>query len=229
MQLEGSFRHELKYRISEADYMAIRSRAVHIMKRDPHVGESGQYLIRSVYFDNYNDKALREKIDGVQKREKFRIRWYNDDLSFIKLEKKFKYNSLCKKDSAVLTENEFRALLSGDKSWMMNRAEPCVRELYLKMNLQQLKPRVLVSYIREPYIFKAGNVRLTFDSKIRSSLFGGNFIENMHDIEVTEPSGGMILELKYDEFLPDIIACLVQSESLRLQAFSKYGQSRIFG
>lgn len=229
MQLEGSFRHELKYRISEADYMAIRSRAVHIMKRDPHVGESGQYLIRSVYFDNYNDKALREKIDGVQKREKFRIRWYNDDLSFIKLEKKFKYNSLCKKDSAVLTENEFRALLSGDKSWMMNRTEPCVRELYLKMNLQQLKPRVLVSYIREPYIFKAGNVRLTFDSKIRSNLFGDNFIENMHDIEVTEPSGGMILELKYDEFLPDIIACLVQSESLRLQAFSKYGQSRIFG
>lgn len=229
MHVEGSFRHELKYRISEADYMGIRNRAIYIMKRDAHVDESGQYLIRSVYLDNYNDKALREKIDGVQKREKFRIRWYNDDLSFIKLEKKFKYNNLCKKDSAVLNENEFRALLSGDKSWMMSRSESCVRELYLKMNLQQLKPRVLVSYIREPYIFKAGNVRLTFDSNIRSSMFSGNFIEDMHDIGVTEASDGMILELKYDEFLPDIIACLVQSESLRLQAFSKYGQSRIFG
>lgn len=229
MHLEGSFRHELKYRISEADYIAIRSRAVHIMKRDAHVGESGRYLIRSVYFDNYNDKALREKIDGVQKREKFRIRWYNDDLSFIKLEKKFKYNNLCKKDSAQLSEEEFRALLSGDRSWMINRSESCIRELYCKMDLQQLKPRVLVSYIREPYVFKVGNVRLTFDSQVRSSLFGSNFIENMHDIRVTEPSDGIILELKYDEFLPDIIACLVQSESLRLQAFSKYGQSRIFG
>ena len=101
MKLSGTYRHELKYQITAADYHALRRRLAPLMKRDAHAGGDGRYTVRSIYFDNLDDKALREKIDGVQKREKFRIRYYNRDLTFITLEKKVKYNSLCMKLDAA--------------------------------------------------------------------------------------------------------------------------------
>ena len=144
------YRHELKYPISFSDYLAVRQRLRPVMTPDEHVQGNGRYLIRSIYFDNTEDKVLREKINGVQKREKFRIRYYNDDLSFIMLEKKAKYNSLCTKTDARLSERRYRALLNGKTGWMMTHPSGLVRELYCKMNTQQLRPRVMVSYIREP-------------------------------------------------------------------------------
>ena len=114
MKLPGAYRHELKYPINTADYYALRQRISSFMKHDPHTGRDGVYTVHSIYFDNADDKALREKIYGVQKREKFRIRYYNDDLSFITLEKKTKYNDLCMKLDAKLSEDEYLALLSGE-------------------------------------------------------------------------------------------------------------------
>ena len=199
------------------------------MTPDEHVQGNGRYLIRSIYFDNTEDKVLREKINGVQKREKFRIRYYNDDLSFIMLEKKAKYNSLCTKTDARLFERRYRALLNGKTGWMMTHPSGLVRELYCKMNTQQLRPRVMVSYIREPYVYAAGNVRVTFDSRIRSTLFHRNFTEDtISDIRVCDP-GTVIMEIKFDAFLPEIIQSLLQTEEIRQQAYSKYGICRRFG
>ena len=199
------------------------------MTPDEHVQGNGRYLIRSIYFDNTEDKVLREKINGVQKREKFRIRYYNDDLSFIMLEKKAKYNSLCTKTDARLSEREYRALLNGKTGWMMTHPSGLVRELYCKMNTQQLRPRVMVSYIREPYVYAAGNVRVTFDSRIRSTLFHRNFTEDtISDIRVCDP-GTVIMEIKFDAFLPEIIQSLLQTEEIRQQAYSKYGICHRFG
>ena len=175
MELTGNYRHELKCQISPADHLALRQRLRTVMKRDPHVGADGLYTIRSVYFDNYRDKALREKLNGVQKREKFRIRYYNDDFSFITLEKKIKHNDLCRKIDAPLTVEEYRRILQAPGPWMLEHPEPLIQELYCKMKTQQLRPRVLVSYVREPYIYDAGNVRVTFDSHIRTSLFQRDF------------------------------------------------------
>lgn len=230
MQLLGTYRHELKYPIKPADYYALRQRLSPFMKRDTHVGEDGVYTVRSIYFDNADDKALREKIYGVQKREKFRIRYYNDDLSFITLEKKVKYNDLCRKTDAQLKKSECLMLFSGDTAWMRSHPSELVRELYSKSKYQQLRPRVLVSYIREPYIYAPGNVRVTFDSKIRTSLFNRSFLRgSVQDISATNSPGDMIMEVKYDAFLPEIIRCLLQTEGLRRQAFSKYGVCRRFG
>ncbi len=230
MEIHNKYRHELKYRISYSDYLSLKARLKHVMKPDPYAGSNGRYLIRSIYFDNYNDKALREKIDGVQKREKFRIRWYDDDLSLINLEKKMKLNNLCLKLSAGLTEAECRALLRGEYNWMLKHPSMLVRELYCKINLQQLRPRVVVSYFREPYIYSSGNVRVTFDSHIRTSLFSRDFMEkDIQDISATDFPEDMILEVKYDDFLPEIIALLLQTKSIRQQAFSKYGTCRRFG
>lgn len=225
-----NYRHELKYQISKADHYALRQRLQSVMKRDPHTRQDGLYVIRSVYFDNFRDKALREKIDGVQLREKFRIRYYNDDLSFITLEKKIKHNDLCMKIDARITNEEYRKILLDPGDWMLGHKDPLVRELYCKMKTQQLKPRVLVSYVREPLIYPAGNVRVTFDSEIRTSLFETSFADGYRgDISATDTPDTTILEVKFDAFLPEIIRDLLQSEELRQHAFSKYGACRRFG
>ncbi|MGN0466869.1 MAG: polyphosphate polymerase domain-containing protein [Lachnospiraceae bacterium] len=230
MKQQGIYRHELKYQINFAEYLAIRQRIRPLMKLDEHASKEGYYLIRSIYFDNADDKALREKLDGVQKREKFRIRYYNDDFSFITLEKKMKHNSLCLKMNVAITEEECRALLSGKTSWMLRHENEIIHELYCKMNSQQLRPRVVVSYIREPYVYQAGNVRVTFDSHIRTSLFHREFLEKKsYDISALNNPGDIILEVKYDEFIPQVIVDLLQTEGIRQQAFSKYGACRRFG
>ena len=230
MELHGHWRHELKYQIGPAAHLALRQRLQTVMEPDPHAGADGLYTIRSIYFDNYRDKALREKLDGAQTREKFRIRYYNDDLSFITLEKKIKHNDLCKKLDAPLTAEEYQRLLQAPGPWMLEHPEPLVGELYCKMKLQQLRPRVLVSYVREPYIYQAGNVRVTFDSHIRTSLFERDFaVGTLPDISATDAPGDTILEVKFDAFLPGVIRGLLQVGTLRQQAFSKYGACRRFG
>ena len=230
MEQEKRYRHELKYEIPYGDYLAVRGRLRGIMTKDPHVTADGTYRIRSVYFDNDDDKALREKIDGVGKREKFRIRYYNDDFSFITLEKKMKIDNLCLKYDAAISEEECRKILSGDTAWMKDHPQELVREFYAKMRYQRLRPRVLVSYVREPYIYPAGNVRVTFDSAIRTSLFHREFLtETVDDVSATETPRDRIMEVKYDAFLPEVIQDMIQVRGLRQQAFSKYGACRRFG
>lgn len=230
MELEKHYRHELKFGISYVDYTAMRRRLRNIMTADPHADASGLYRIRSIYFDNSDDKALKEKNDGIGKREKFRIRYYNDDLSLITLEKKIKIDMLSLKFDALLTEEECRRILNGDLAFMRDHPHGLVRELYAKMNYQRLRPRVLVSYVREPYIYPAGNVRVTFDSQIRTSLFQREFLtKQVADISAMDAPQDMILEVKYDPFLPEIIQDLIQVPGIRQQSFSKYGICRRFG
>lgn len=113
---------------------------------------------------------------------------------------------------------------------MLNHPSELIQELRCKMTLQQLRPKVLVSYIREPYVYTPGNVRVTFDRQIRTSIFHRDFLKKgLPDISATDVPGDMILEIKYDEFLPEIIADLLQTEGLRQQAFSKYGACRRYG
>ncbi len=151
-------------------------------------------------------------------------------MTFLLFEKKIKHNNLCMKLDADITEGECRDILKGRTEHMNGHPNMLVRELAEKMKTQQLRPRVLVSYVREPYIYAAGNVRVTFDSQIRTSLFHREFLEqNVQDISATDSVQDMILEVKYDEYLPDIISCLIQTEGIRQQAFSKYGVCRRFG
>ncbi len=230
MEAGKHYRHEMKYAVSYGEYLAMRSRLRAVMSPDPHASLDGLYQIRSIYFDNIDDKALREKVDGVARREKFRIRYYNDDFSFITLEKKMKIDNLCLKYDATITEAECRRILKGDLAWMKDHPQGLVQELYAKMQYQRLRPRVLVSYVREPYIYHAGNVRVTFDSAIRTSLYQQDFLTpQVVDISATDTPEDRILEGKYDAFLPQIIQDLIQAPCLRQQAFSKYGACRRFG
>lgn len=221
------FRHEIKHEISYGDLLQLRQRLPAVMSRDPHA-RSGTYHIRSLYFDTPLDTALREKLDGVSRREKFRLRYYDLDPSFIRLEKKSKLGGLCQKETAPITAEQVRQLLEGDISWLRDSPELLHRELYVKMNQSLLRPKTVVDYTREPFIYPPGNVRVTLDYDIRTGLGSTDFLDPNC---LTVPAGDapIILEVKWDEFLPDVIRDLVQLENRRSGAFSKYAQSRIYG
>ena len=221
------YRHEWKHEINLADLYAIKARLHAIARGDPHAID-GKYHIRSLYFDNRNDKALREKIDGVNRREKFRIRYYNGDTSLIKLEKKSKVNGLETKYSAPLTREEAQKIVDGDIDFLMESQDALHNELYCKMHYQGLRPVTIVDYTREPFIYGPGNVRVTFDYDIRTGLGCTDFLNPNC---VTIPAGDpiIIMEVKWDEFLPSIIKHAVQMPGRRVTAFSKYAQCRIYG
>ena len=225
--MELQYRHEWKHEISCADLLAIRQRLRAVAESDPHA-KDGKYLIRSLYFDNLSDKALREKIDGVNLREKFRIRYYNGDLSVIHLEKKSKRAGLGTKLSAGLSPDEAQNIVDGYLDWMMDSGRPLVQELYCKMKYQGLQPKTIVDYTREPFIYRPGNVRVTFDYDIRTGLSCTDFLDP--DCP-TIPAGDapILMEVKWDAFLPSIIRDAVQTPGCRAEAFSKYAQCRIYG
>lgn len=218
-------RHELKHEISYEDYLALRHRLLPVLRHDPHAGRDGMYWVHSLYFDNYNDKILREKLDGQAEREKFRIRYYNSDLSRIRLEKKCKNRSLGIKYSAPMTEAQVRALLEGDTAWMADSPYGLVRELYVKMKTQALRPRATVDYVREPFLYGPGNVRITFDSQIASAGADARFLTSHAAIPAAQ--GIVVLEVKYDRYLPELIAGLLCLGNCRAAAFSKYAVCRM--
>ena len=220
------YRHEWKHQLNYSDLLAIRQRLRAVMTPDPHA-ENGEYFIRSLYFDNVYDKALREKIDGVNMREKFRIRYYNHDPSIIHLEKKSKVSGLGTKYSASLTAQQAQRIVDHDIEWMKDSDESLIKELYLKMQYQGLRPQVIVDYTREPYIYGSGNVRVTFDYDIRTGLHCTDFL-NPECITIPAVDCGILLEVKWDAYLPDIIRDCVQQPGRRVTAFSKYAQCRMY-
>lgn len=228
MKEKNKFRHELKHIVNYSDYLALRNRLKAVTVLDNNVKEDGTYKIRSLYFDNLHDKVLREKIDGVNQREKFRIRYYNEDYDFIRLEKKSKLYGLCLKESVLITKKQCERLIKGDIDWMREEKKALFIELYTKMKYQQLKPKVIVDYIREPYIYRTGNVRVTLDYKIRTGLVCIDLFQK-DLVSLSVPEDKIILEVKYDEFLPDIITNLIQLRDRRTEAYSKYTACRMYG
>ncbi len=222
------YRNEVKHIITPADKAALCARLRAVARPDPHAGPEGCYRIRSLYFDNLQDKALREKLDGVNHREKFRIRYYNGDPSLIHLEKKEKQGGLGRKLSATLTAQEAQRIVEGDTDWMAASGRPLLIELYSKMKAQGLHPATIVDYTRTPFVYAPGNVRITVDENIRTGLRCTDFL-NPDCITVPVPDNAIILEVKWDEYLPTIIRRCVQLGDRRATAFSKYAACRAFG
>ena len=207
--MRKDYRHEIKHKISPMDMLCIRSRLSAVARRDSHAVD-GKYHIRSLYFDTPDDKALREKIDGVDRREKFRIRYYDDDLSFIRLEKKSKLNGLGTKDMAVLSRENAQAIVDGRIDWMLDDHQPLIHELYVNMKSRNMKPKTIVDYIREPFIFDPGNVRVTLAQRFRHQLGVVFVLGQAHAVSVAAD-----------------IRDMVQLD-LRDGSYSKYAECRMY-
>ncbi len=221
------YRNEVKHLITPADAAAIRTNMRAVASVDPHAAQDGFYRIRSLYFDDRNDTALWEKLDGVNERRKFRIRYYNEDLSYIMLECKVKRDGVGCKLQEPLTRDELRRIMDGDTAWMATGGRPLLVTLYAEMKTKGLRPRCVVEYKRVPYVYGPGNVRVTIDWNIRTGA-PGTFLDP-HGLTLPVVGDPMLLEVKWDEYLPTVIRRAVALKSRKSTAFSKYGACRIYG
>ena len=222
------FRRELKYLINYADAELLRERLSTVLHRDSHtVGD--RYHIRSLYFDDYYNSYYKENEIGSDPREKFRIRIYNGSASKITLELKKKERNKTLKLSCPLTEEQCRTLMKGVPLPMRPDYPPLLQKLLLQMRTRLLRPVIIVDYDRVPYVCKDGNVRITMDKNISASRQLDQFLEPVIPKRPVMEKGSHILEVKYDEFLPDYIKTSLELGTLRQTSFSKFYLCRRFG
>ncbi len=186
------------------------------------MGESGVYNIRSLYFDDIYDTCYRENEAGTDPREKFRIRIYDHSSERISLELKRKVRGKTQKLSCLLTEEQCRGLMEGEIPVLQENSPALLRKLCLLMQTRHMRPKVIVEYERVPYVYPHGNVRITMDENISASNRTDRFLERQIPLRPILEAGQHILEVKYDEYLPDGIYRTIQSGNLRQTAFSKY-------
>ena len=196
--MEKNFRHEYKFLISPNAAKLLKLRLPHIMGRDLHAGPTGQYTIRSLYFDDPNFTAFRDKVDGVDNRTKYRIRCYNGDTSRCRLERKEKKGHLTRKTGQSITSQDALAL----QSRTFPHGEGLCEELRLLCASQGLRPMVLVDYDRTPFVCAAGNVRITLDENLRTRPYCGNLFDTHQSMMPVLEDNQVILEVKFDDYLP---------------------------
>lgn len=217
------YRHELKFLISQADVARIDARLSSLLSLDSHM-ENGCYTVRSLYFDDVYDSCLEEVLSGVDMRRKFRIRLYNGSTDRICLEKKSKLRGMTRKESQRVTKEDCLAYLDGLPVFGEG---PVARELFTAMMQTGMTPKCIVEYERRAYVEAAGNVRITLDMDIRGTADIGQFLQrDCHDPVYVLPQGLHILEVKYDEFLPEYILQAVDLNTLQRTSFSKYAWVR---
>ena len=220
------YRHEWKIALGPGDLFVLRQRLRAVMQPDAHAVD-GRYRIRSLYFDTPEDRALREKLDGVSRREKFRIRYYNGDTGFIQLEKKCKRGGLGWKEQPQLTERQARDLAAGRFNAVDPGGDALLGELCRKARTERLRAKTIVDYTREPFVYGPGNVRVTLDEDIRTGLSCVDFLD-LDCVTVPAPDARPLMEVKWDAFLPDIIRDAVQLPGRQVGAFSKYAACRMY-
>ena len=237
------YRHELKFLCEERQLCIIEDRIRHICKPDPYAKEGGFYSVRSLYFDTYDDRCYYENLAGVDGRRKYRIRVYNDDTDKLKLECKYSYRGRKAKEVCSIDGERYKEVLEGAglrKSFGVQGAKrlevensggtDLLRRFLAEKYIEVLEPKAVVEYERTPYVYGAGNVRITFDRAIRTSHQVRAFPERSKISKGILPEGVQILEVKYDEVVPAAVReLLTAGQDLRVISFSKYALCRQYG
>lgn len=219
--VSDKWRNELKYVCTESELYQLEFRVEAICKRDLHAGNDGIYGIRSVYFDDIHEHCYYENENGTDPREKFRIRMYNADASYIVLECKKKEKMKTHKESVRLSKGQCMDIITGNFENVCADTE-LMNKFLLECRERMLRPKVIVEYERTPFVYQEGNVRITFDRNIGSTTRVESFFEKQLPIRPVMPLGQHIFEVKYDEFLPDFLYVAMNLRNLRQTAFSKY-------
>ena len=215
-------RHELKYYITPAELGVLRGIIRPLLKPDPNGNENNGYLIRSLYFDTFDDQALEEKIAGVGMRKKYRIRLYNFSDRVIKLECKSKMGDLISKQSVSIPRDLAEQIIAGDPDGLQRMKHPLLQEVYMMMKTKLLKPAVIVDYLREAYIHNAEEVRVTFDKQIRTGLNSTDLFNGRIPTYPVFDDPVEVLEVKYDDFLPSYLQAVLSGITAQRSAISKY-------
>lgn len=215
-------RHEYKYLLTIKDYHELRARLKKVMRLDSFSGENNGYLVRSLYFDDPYDTSYHEKVAGVSMRKKYRIRIYNCDQRTIKLEEKIKYIDMVHKNSCIISQQDVMSILEGDYSNLLNSSDPFKQYLYVKFISRILKPKVIVDYFREAYILPYNRIRVTIDRSLAAGKPSEDFFNKDAITYRTDLMYAFILEVKYDNFLPDYLKSILNLYGGTRLAVSKY-------
>nr|WP_307897405.1 VTC domain-containing protein [Clostridium botulinum] len=221
------FRHELKYYINYNDYISVRNRIKYVLKLDQNADESGEYFIRSLYYDDIYDSALYEKNFGVNIRKKYRIRIYNMSDEVIKLERKNKVGQYVCKESATISRKEYDEIINGDYKSLVSSKHPLKRDFYWEIKNKILAPKVIVDYDREAYVGKISETRITFDKNLRVSYTDNNIFNENIATQTIIAMPKMIMEVKFNEFLPESVRKMICIDAEDLSAISKYVFCRV--
>lgn len=222
------YRNELKYFVNPYQKAVISRKLDSFCQKDRYSDLAGGYLVSSLYFDDYTQSALMDKLSGIQDRRKFRIRVYNRQSDVIKLERKIKRGYMTEKTSLRISRKEYDALLDGDAGWLKIRDNEIAKDFYLNFQTRNLRPKVIVEYRRDAYIFSYGDVRITFDHHLMAGIFQKDLFAKRYMISAI-PQDQIILEVKYTGFFPAVIRNLIQIENLQWQSSSKYVKCCVLG
>ncbi len=219
------YRVEDKYCLSEGELLQLQARVGAALRPDANESGADGYSIVSLYFDDLADSCYQDTLDGYETRDKYRIRIYNHSLERINLEVKRKQDSRIYKKSRTISRAEMELLMDGQCIGDgMSERDPATL-FNLAIRTRGLRPRVIVAYERKAYVYEPGNTRITFDRNIRASdrveYFGRPDI--VYD---ALPEQDRVLEVKYDEFIPDFLLQLLELGNLQQSVFSKYQMCR---
>lgn len=216
------YRHEYKFLIDARQKALLIERIKNLIPLDSHSGPEGRYWIRSVYFDDVYDSCFNENESGINTRAKYRIRIYNVSSDQIRLERKSKKNGMTCKESAKITREQCDKLISGEGFPISEDMPVVLQQFLVLMQTRGLRAKTIVEYERTPFIYDNGNVRITFDDNISSSLETGRFFEKENSRYPVMAAGQSLLEVKFDDYLPSFIKNNLEIGSLSQTSFSKY-------
>lgn len=219
---DRTYRHEDKYLLSHTEEVLMIQRALAVMQRDDHAGPDGYYRIRSLYFDDNTDSCYYDTESGNDPRSKFRIRIYDRDTSYIRLEKKIKNKGLTRKVSSVITKDECEAIIEGRYSDILRASSDLKGELIAEMQIKGLRPVVTVSYDRYPFIYPSLGIRFTIDSNLCYETDAHTFLSDAASGIPVRTSGERIMELKWNNIMPAHLIEYFRIETLQKDRFSKY-------
>ena len=223
------YRHEYKYPLSNGQILIEDAKISGIAEIDEHA-PNGVYNIRSLYFDDYDNCSYMDNENGIDNREKYRIRIYNCSSELIKLELKQKYRGMTFKQSCKISLEQCEKLMRGEIPENIGEKQTILRKLAYLMETRMMRPKVIVDYDRIPYVYRQedANVRVTFDKNIKAIGDISSFFEPEAGGRGILPLGQALMEVKFDNFLPDEVYSLLQLSGLQASTFSKYYLCRKF-
>lgn len=220
------YRIENKYIVSESELKALEKRLSPIMQADIHQ-DGDCYEIRSLYFDDLDNRCMDENEAGVDVRKKYRIRIYGPNAEKAKLEIKEKLNNKTRKSICEITRSEVTQLMQGEFPLLLGSRAP-LNLLQINMKCLHMEPKIVITYERTAFVYPEGNVRITFDRNITASRVKEDLYAQNQAVAIPVlPTGMHILEVKYDEFLPQFIARQIDTGNLLQTSFSKYYLGRL--
>jgi len=189
---------------------------------DNSVYEDNTYFIRSLYFDDINNSSYHEKLDGIENREKYRIRIYNMDDSFIRLERKEKKRNLIHKIQVPISKELCQQIIDRTYDKELIKEETHLGDIIRDIEFKHLVPSVIVDYRRLAYIYPAEDTRITFDENVSSGRYESDIFRDDIVTSPTFDERETVLEIKFNNHLPNHIYKIVTSLPMVRRAISKF-------